>query len=379
MKESSIPTDAREPAAQRYEMKFARLHICRSNVALFTQSLHIFLLASFLQLLTYNFAQAKIPGSERYSGSWYIFGQHNSENSTNSCTAATHYVNGVLLIITTYPNGQMQIGLDLPVDSVPEGKAFSLTLSSERGVIASTLAVPRGQRSFVTDYIPPMTEAISRLQRDNRLEVGTPFGTWSLSLRGSRLAISEALRCTAQYENFKPNTLVTPARSERPFLEQEMELALQTILQIGRADIEFMQSEAETATVDESWRGVSWISSDASYFGRVLIVDLENERRPLSAFQGGQIELARSICEGSVINTARTLTQDGVDILENQVVCEINGDIDFYAYYHSLLNRQIYVEITSLFYADALRGDVQNEATAGIPVIAAQYSINNLR
>lgn len=341
--------------------------------------IRIFALTIYLSIFTYGFAHATIPGSERQSGSWVIFGQHNPESSTNSCTAANQYINGVLLLITTYPNGQLQIGLDVPVDAVPQGEAFPITLSSERGVIAPTLAVSRGVRSFVSDYIPPMTEAMSRLQRDNRLDVVTPFGTWSLSLRGSRLAISEALRCTAQYENYRPTTPAPTARLGRPFMEQEMELALQTILQVGRTDIEFMQSELETATVDESWRGVSWISSDASYFGRVLIVDLEDELRPLSAFQGGQIELARSICEGSVINVARSLTQDGVDILENQVVCELNGDIDFHAYYHSLLNGQIYLEITSLFYADALRGNVQNETTAGIPAIAAQYSINNLR
>jgi hypothetical protein len=355
------------------------LFVLQGALGVLKNFIRIFSLTIFLSFFTYAFAHATIPGSERQSGSWVIFGQHNPENSTNSCTAANQYVNGVLLLITTYPNGQLHIGLVVPVDAFPEREAFSMTLSSERGVIAPTLAVSRGVRSFVTDYIPPTTEAMSRLQRDNRLDVVTPFGTWSLSLRGSRMAISEALRCTAQYENYRPTTSAHQARSGRPFLEQEMELALQTILQIGRADIEFMQSEVETTTIDESWRGVSWISSDASYFGRVLIVDLENELRPLSAFQGGQIELARSICEGSVLNTARSLTQDGVDILENQVVCEINGDIDFYAYYHSLLSGRIYLEITSLFYADALRDNAQSEATAGIPVIAAQYSINNLR
>jgi hypothetical protein len=239
----------------------------------------------------------------------------------------------------------------------------------------------------VSDYIPPTTEAMQRLQRDNRLDVVTPFGTWSLSLRGSRLAISEALRCTAQYENYEPSGANQKSLSSRPYFKNEMELALKVLIGLGISDVEFLEPDLGPyagSSQHEKWMGVNWFNSNGTYYGSATIGEIDPETVPrggsaMGHFQGGQVEAAKSVCKGSLANIARTKMIGLVEVMENQIVCEDSNGIAFYSFYHSIIDGSLYVEVRSTF-----RSGFEGESNTGslaesIPAIAASYVIEDLR
>ncbi len=96
-------------------------------------------------------------------------------------------------------------------------------------------------------------------------------------------------------------------------------------------------------------------------------------------FQGGQVEAAKSVCEGSIANVAQTKMIGLVEVMENQIVCEDSNGIAFYSFYHSIIDGSLYVEVRSTFLSNYINNNDAGSLVQSVPVIAANYIVGDLR
>jgi hypothetical protein len=314
-----------------------------------------------------------ISDSQRLVGDWMIFGTFDPKTEKTYCSLSMLSPDGTLLIIGMRDIGSIYMILESKRHILPSKSVFPISLKTNRGVAASSLAVSRGQNSFVTEDIPFNSGLIDELKRGAFLTIRTEYGEWSLSLRGSNNAITETLRCVAQYRDYQPSTPLLS--EERDYRNLEYQLATKVISSMGIVDFEFIEKSQKD---DESRNaGVSWAASDGNVIGRAFVMDQVGTDVTLGNFQGSQSSDADQACLGEVSSATSIKHVDGIPTLEHHLVCKEPGG-GFYSVYSSLLNEGFYVETSITFFGDFLKTNPSAERAVKVGILAASFALKNI-
>jgi hypothetical protein len=313
-----------------------------------------------------------VPGSDFYVGNWLVFATHDPDSGTNSCTAVTAYHNDSMLLLTTYPDGSMQVGIDLPSEAFSYSDVFAGTITTNRGQIFSTMMVSRGAASLVTEHIPSTTEILEAIKRASYIDISNQFGSWIFRLDGSSNAISAALQCTAQYRNYSTEKIPeTSSISRREILDLQYQIALRRISAMGIRDVDFIDAPAEAS--QSPWSGLTWEGLNGAYVGRSLVVEIEDEKLNLATLQGQQINNAAVLCGGNVRNVADIIVSGDMHVMNNFVICNAKGH-EFNAHFQSVIVDRVYVETLTLFYTNNPSNLAPNIGWSDPEALAASFS-----